>query len=86
MSFYCYLVECSDGSFYTGWCRDPIKRTAAHNAGHGARYTRVHRPVRLVYKEQMPDRSSAQKRENAIKRLSHEQKQRLIAQNPLNSG
>ena len=86
MAFFCYLLECSDGSYYTGWCLDPEKRTAVHNAGRGARYTRMHRPVRLVYMEEMPDRSSAQKREYIIKRLSHEQKYRMVAESGFETG
>ena len=78
MSFYCYILECADGSYYTGWSVDPQKRLLAHNRGNGARYTRMHRPTRLVYIEEMPDRSSAQKRELAIKRLDHAHKFKLI--------
>jgi putative endonuclease len=77
MPYFCYLLECSDGSYYTGWSVDPQKRSLVHNRGNGARYTRMHRPVKLVYTEELPDRSSAQKREAAIKRLNHEQKKQL---------
>jgi putative endonuclease len=77
MPFFCYLLECSDGSYYTGWSVDPQKRSLVHNTGNGSRYTRMHRPVMLVYIEELPDRSSAQKREVAIKRLTHEQKKQL---------
>jgi putative endonuclease len=77
MAFYCYLLECSDGSYYTGWSVDPQKRSIAHTTGAGARYTRMHRPVRLVYIEECLDRSSAQKREYAIKRLKHDEKKQL---------
>jgi putative endonuclease len=83
MPFYCYMVECVDGSFYTGWTTDPQRRVQQHNRGCGAAYTRTHRPVRLVYLESQPDRSSAQHREAAIKRLSHAQKQRLIQNHSL---
>jgi putative endonuclease len=86
MAFFCYLLECSNGSYYAGWSLNPEKRTAVHNAGHGARYTRMHRPVRLVYLEEMPDRSSAQKRECVIKRMSHEQKYHMIAKYRLETG
>ena len=75
--YYCYLLECSDGSYYTGWTTDPQRRTAEHNAGRGARYTRARRPVRLVYVEALPSRSKAQRREAAIKRLTHAQKKQL---------
>ncbi len=78
MTCYCYMVQCSDGSFYTGWTTDPEKRVKVHNAGRGARYTRTRRPVKLVYVETQPDRVSAMKRERAIKALKREQKQKLI--------
>jgi len=77
--FYCYIVECADGSFYTGWTTDPQRRAKQHNAGRGARYTRQHRPVRLVYVETLPDRSSAMRRERQLKTLNHRQKADLIA-------
>ena len=78
MSCYCYIVECSDGTYYTGWTIDPEHRVAVHNKGRGARYTRVRLPVKLVYVEEQPDRQAAMKREIAIKRLSRERKSRLI--------
>lgn len=78
MSCYCYIVECADGSYYTGWTTDPVRRVKAHNAGRGARYTRMRGPVRLVYVEEQPDRSSAMKRERAIKALPREKKRKLI--------
>lgn len=79
MAFYCYMVECSDGSYYTGWTTEPARRLKQHNSGRGASYTRQRRPVRLVYVEEQTDRSSAMKRERAIKTLSHAQKSRLAA-------
>ena len=78
MPFYCYIVECADGTFYTGWTTDPDRRERQHNAGRGAKYTRARRPVRLVYVETQPDRTAAMKRERAIKTLSREQKKKLI--------
>jgi len=57
---------------------DPVRREKQHNAGRGAKYTRLHRPVHLVYIEEQADRSTAMKRELAIKRLSHEQKRKMI--------
>jgi galactokinase len=80
MAHYCYLLECADGSFYTGYTLDPQRREKQHNAGRGAKYTALHRPVRLVYIEEQPDLSSALKRERALKRLTH-QKKALLAQN-----
>jgi putative endonuclease len=80
MAFFCYLLECADGSFYTGWSTDPERRCRQHNAGRGARYTRSHRPVRLVYVEELPDRPSAMRREVQIKRLGRADKETLIKQ------
>jgi putative endonuclease len=75
---YCYIVECCDGTYYTGWTVDIERRLKVHNAGRGARYTSSRRPVRLVYLEPQPDQSTAMKRERAIKRLKRPQKQALI--------
>ena len=76
---YVYIVECADGSYYTGWTTDLRRRLAAHNAGRGSRYTRIRRPVKLVYSEEHPDRTSAQRRELAIKRWPRHRKRALIA-------
>ncbi|MCJ7566423.1 MAG: GIY-YIG nuclease family protein, partial [Anaerolineales bacterium] len=76
--YFCYIIECADGSFYTGWSTNPVRRLKEHSAGRGARYTRVRRPLRLVYTERQPDRSAAQRRELKIKRLSHTRKEALI--------
>ncbi|MEW6286496.1 MAG: GIY-YIG nuclease family protein [Chloroflexota bacterium] len=75
---FCYIVECADGTYYTGWAVDPDKRVQAHNAGRGAKYTRTRRPVRLVYVEEQPDRKSAMKREIQIKRLGRDGKRKLL--------
>jgi predicted GIY-YIG superfamily endonuclease len=56
MPFYCYILECADGTFYTGWTTDPPRREKQHNAGRGAKYTRARRLVKLVYVEELPDR------------------------------
>ena len=77
-SYYCYIVECADGTFYTGWTVDPERRVATHNKGRGARYTRTRGPVKLVYVEELPDRKSAMQREIAIKRMKREGKNKLI--------
>ena len=78
MSFYCYIVECADGTYYTGWTVNPEKRVAVHNKGRGARYTRTRGPVKLVYVEELPDKKSALKRELAIKRLKRKGKMKLM--------
>ena len=75
---YCYIVECADGTYYTGWTVDPERRLATHNQGRGARYTRMRLPVKLVYVEEQPDRKSAMKREIQIKKMDRERKSRLI--------
>ena len=75
---YCYMVECSDGTLYTGWTTDTERRVKVHNAGRGARYTSTRRPVKLVYVEAQPDRTTAMKRELAIKKLPRAKKQALI--------
>jgi len=79
MDFYCYILECSDGTYYTGWSKDPEQRLIQHNRGTGARYTRSRRPVRLVYVEELPDKVTALKRERAIKALPRAKKQKLIS-------
>lgn len=78
MAFYCYILECSDGSYYTGWSTDPKRRLGQHNRGTGSRYTRSRRPLRLVYIEELPDKVTALKRERAIKALPRIRKQKLI--------
>lgn len=73
-----YILECADGTLYTGWTENLGRRVQAHNAGSGARYTRGRRPVRLVYWEVQPSRRAAQRREVALRRLSRAQKEQLI--------
>ena len=76
---YCYIVECADGTYYTGWTVDLERRVALHNKGRGARYTRMRLPVKLVYVEEQPDRTTAMKRERAIKKMTRERKKKLIS-------
>lgn len=80
MTSFCYILECADGSYYTGWSNNPERRLQVHNAGRGARYTRSRRPVRLAYVEELPDRISAMRRERQIKGLARQQKEKLIQQ------
>ncbi|ASW42218.1 GIY-YIG nuclease family protein [Clostridium isatidis] len=75
---YVYMLECSDGSLYTGWTNNLEKRIAAHNNGKGAKYTRVRLPVKLVYYEEYEDKIEAMKREYEIKQLSRKEKVKLI--------
>ena len=79
MPWYVYILSCCDNSLYTGVTNDLEKRTTTHNSGKGAKYTKVRLPVKVAYSEEHPDRSSAQKREYAIKQLNREEKLRLIA-------
>lgn len=75
-----YMLECRDGSLYTGWTTDLTVRLAAHNGekGMGAKCTRGRRPVRLVYFEELETKSEALKREIAIKKLTRAKKLELI--------
>ena len=78
MGWYVYMLRCRDGTLYTGSTNDLERRLAAHNAGKGAKYTRGRRPVTLVYWESCPDRSSALRREYAVKQMSRSQKLELV--------
>ena len=77
-----YILECADGSFYTGWTNDIDKRLAAHSAGRGSRYTRSRLPVTLRYTEVCAGRSEAMRREQEIKALSRADKLRLVENDP----
>lgn len=80
--WYLYLIECADGSIYTGITTDVPARYTAHEQGKGAKYTRSHPPVRLLGSEVYPDRSAASKAEYRIKRLSPEQKRQYFTDFP----
>ncbi|MCO8246842.1 GIY-YIG nuclease family protein [Haladaptatus sp. AB643] len=73
-----YVVECSDGTFYTGYTTDVTRRVAEHDAGNGAKYTRGRTPVTLRYTERFDSKSAAMSREYRIKQFSRRQKERLI--------
>lgn len=75
---YTYIVECSDGTFYTGWTNDLDRRIDAHNSGKGAKYTKTRRPVTLVYYEMFETKEEAMRREYEIKQYSRRQKEKLI--------
>ena len=81
LTWWCYIVQCSDDTFYTGITNDLEKRLSAHNAGNASKYTRTRLPVSFAYTEEYPDRSSASKREAAIKKLSRDAKSILIQKN-----
>ena len=79
MSYFVYILECNDGSLYTGITTNIVKRLDEHNTKDtGAKYTKVRRPVKLVYKEDSENRSTASKREYAIKKLTRVKKLQLI--------
>lgn len=83
MSNYCYILRCADGTLYTGWTNDLDRRLRAHNAGRGGKYTRVRRPVELAYYERFSSKEEAMSREWHIKRLTREQKRKLIDEHAL---
>ena len=78
--YFAYIIRCADGTLYTGYTDEIARREAMHNSGRGAKYTRSRLPVKMVYHESFAARSDAMKREYAIKRLSREQKLKLIAE------
>lgn len=75
---YVYIVECSDGTYYTGYTSDPERRISEHNSGSGAKYTKSRRPVTLVHLEEYTSRSDAMSREYEIKQFSRSQKETLV--------
>lgn len=77
---YIYIVRCKDGSLYTGYAKDIEQRIAKHNSGQGAKYTKIRRPVELVYQEMFNTKSEALKREYEIKTLTREKKLQLISE------
>lgn len=79
MTCFCYILECADGTYYTGWTTNPERRLTQHNKGVGARYTKTRLPVKLVYLEPQPDKKTAMKRERAIKALPRKKKIELFA-------
>jgi len=76
-SYYVYVLLCDDGSYYTGYTRNVNLRIIQHLDGRGARYTRMHRPKKLIYLELIKTRGEAMRRERQIKSLSHVQKSNL---------
>ena len=80
--WFVYMLECADGSLYTGVSNDLARRVETHNAGKGAKYTRSRLPVKLVYTETAPDRGEALKKEIKMKQLSREEKLALLTSVP----
>ncbi|USG65887.1 GIY-YIG nuclease family protein [Brevibacillus ruminantium] len=79
-SHFVYILRCADGTYYTGYTTEMERRIREHNEGKGAKYTRGRGPVELMYIEEGTDRSWGLRREEAIKRLSRDQKEGLIFQ------
>jgi len=79
-TWFCYILRCADDTLYTGITNNLEKRLTAHNAGTAAKYTRARSPVKMVFIEPCADKSSALKREIAIKKLNRERKLSLILQ------
>ena len=77
MCHYVYVVECADGTLYTGYTTDVERRIGEHNAGDGAKYTRGRTPVRLRHTERFAEKGAALAREYAIKSLSRAEKRTL---------
>jgi putative endonuclease len=75
---YVYVIQCKDGTFYTGWTTDVEARVKAHTQGTGAKYTKGRGPVTLVHVETFAEKSDALKREGAIKKMTRSQKLQLI--------
>jgi putative endonuclease len=73
-----YVLECADGTYYTGYTTDLERRISEHDAGDGARYTRGRTPVTLLYSERFASRSAAMAREYEIKQLRRSDKERLF--------
>ncbi len=78
MSFFVYLLECRDKTFYCGFTTNLEKRLINHNKGIGSKYTKRRRPVRMIYSERLETKSLALKREYTIKQYSRKQKEELV--------
>ena len=79
--WYVYMLACADGSLYTGTATDVDRRFAVHKSGRGAKYTRAHPPVAVVYREACRDKGAALRREAAIKKLPRTKKLELTEEN-----
>ena len=79
-TWYVYILECCDQTYYTGIALNVAKRMDQHNGQDpgGAKYTQTRRPVKLLYKKRLPDQKTAMTEELRIKRLPRKQKMELI--------
>ncbi|BBP10192.1 MULTISPECIES: GIY-YIG nuclease family protein [Streptococcus] len=78
---YMYVVECCDGTYYTGYTTDVKKRIAVHNSGKGAKYTRARLPVKLIYVEGFDSKEEALSAEALLKRKKRPQKEQFLSEN-----
>jgi len=78
MSYHVYIILCEDGSFYTGYTKNVDSRLRLHFNGRGARYTRMHKPKKLVYTEKFNSIAEAMRRERSVKTMSRRQKLELV--------
>ena len=78
MTYFTYILQCSDNTYYTGYTNNLEKRIEVHNSGKWAKYTRGRLPVRMIYSESFEKENDARKREYAIKKLSRKEKEVLI--------
>lgn len=76
-----YVVECRDGSYYTGYTTDIKKRVAVHNSGKGAKYTRARLPVKLIYAQGFASKEEAMSAEALLKRKKRPQKEIFLSEN-----
>ena len=77
-----YIIRCEDGSYYTGWSTDPVHRFHVHKAGKGAKYTRSHHPIALVYAQCYDTKKKAMAQEYAVKQKTHKEKEKLMESMP----
>jgi putative endonuclease len=77
MRYHVYILLCQDGTFYTGYAKNLNARLNMHEQGKGARYTKVHKPKKIVYTEEFATRKEAMRREKGIKKLGHKEKEKL---------
>jgi putative endonuclease len=76
--YYAYLARCSDDTLYAGYTNDLEEREIKHNEGKGAHYTKIRRPVKIIYSEEFDTKSEAMKREYQLKHLKKQEKEKLI--------
>lgn len=77
MPYHVYVLLCQGGTYYTGYAKNLDARIKMHEKGKGARYTRIHKPKKLVYTEEFGTRKEAMHREKEIKKLGHKEKKNL---------